>query len=97
MTCPDELVERVARDIFACVASSVPSSVLGWEPATWDTARQAGRDQAFAVARYCLALAERAAREAQALADADRGDGVTAMSEDAIKTLAVRRAVEGGA
>lgn len=87
---PPELVERVARAIFACVASSVPSSVLGWEPATWDTARQAGRDQAFAAARYCLDLAERAADEAVTayrLNDAPGGE--------AVLTRAVRRAVEG--
>ena len=64
--------------------------------AAWTDSDDPDNGWAF-MARYAIALAERAAREAVALADSDRGDGATSASEAAISALAVERAVEGDA
>lgn len=87
-----ELVEKVARELFvrALVALWNRPDERPRVEAAWDSTAPSERELAhnmdFALARYALALAERAADEA--VSAYRRG-------EDGVLTVAVERAVEG--
>lgn len=89
-----EMVERVAEEVFVRALLAVPGlatrerAVEVWRETPADL-RPHAHPSDFAIARYALALAERAAREAFSGAEVEPGNLAL------LAKAAVQRAVEG--